>query len=214
METATLEKAPEVVKRKAGRPAKNVRHNSVEKSYQFKKQENGKFKVFGIGTDVLLEGFEDKEFGSPLEGGRFMSSILKSVDTDVSKATDSGVPFKIPIIEGKEPIILVSDKERYFETTIREHGEDKRTSEPITDGINTTYHVAMGKKVILPESVINTAKEAVYTVMSTDKDENTQKITHRKIETPRFSVEIHREVSTDEACRWLKDQKKSNINIF
>lgn len=210
METATLEKAPEqVIKRKAGRPAKKVKHNDVEKSYQFRKQDNGKFKVFGIGTDVLLEGFEDKEFGSPLEGGRFMSSILKSAEK-----TAESVPFKIPIIEGKEPIIIVSDRERYFETTIREHGEDKRISEPITDGINTTYHVAMGKKVVLPESVINTAKEAVYTVMSTDKDETTQKITHRKIETPRFSVEIHREVASDEARKWLKEQKKYNISVF
>jgi hypothetical protein len=191
-----------------------------KKPYQVKKNaESGKFQVLNSETGALLEGFEDKEFGSPIEGERFMKIVFKSVDEEAGKTKEKNTvsetaAFEIPIIEGKDPVIIVSDREKYFEVTIREHSDDKRTSEPITDGINTTYHVAMGKKVVLPEAVINTAKEAVYTIMHTDKDESTQKITHRKSEAPRFSVEKHREVSPDEARDWLRAQKKTNINIF
>ena len=64
----------------------------VQKTWTFKKQENGKFKVFDRETGVLLEGFEDQEWGSPLEGGRFLHKILADVE---AAAATSGATFAI-----------------------------------------------------------------------------------------------------------------------
>ena len=202
--------------------------------YQFKRQDTGKFKVFQRDTDTLLEGFEDKEFNSPLEGSWFFKKLLTKTDKAEADKMQIGrgrqkkedepevktipeVPaqgFEIPIIEGREPVIEVIGGTRYFEVIIREHDEPKRISEPITDGFNATYYVAMGKKVILPESVINTARDAVYTVIETQQDTKTMKCTNTSRESPRFSIEILREVTADEATKWLKDQKRTNIGIF
>jgi len=210
-------------------------------AYQFKKQQDtGKFKVFQRDTDTLLEGYEDKEFNSPLEGGWFFKKLLTAADKTAGaemkigrgrptmaemKAKEAAeaeadlpeVPtqgFEIPIIEGQEPVIEVIGNTRYFEVIIREHDEPKRISEPITDGHNATYYVAMGKKVILPEAVINTAKDAVYTIIETHQDPKTMKCTNTSRESPRFSIEIIREVTAEEATKWLKDQKRTNIGIY
>ena len=237
METATLEKetqgTPEV------------------KNYQIKKQKDtGKFKILNEGTGGLLEGFEDKEFASPVEASRFMKKFIETAEksaadmmTHMSKAgktveveenklaflkTEEKVDrevtefkkegsqegFQIPVIEGKTPVIEVIGNTRHFEVIIREHDEPKRTSEPFTDGFNTTYLVALGKKVILPEAVINTAKEAVYTIIETHQDEKTLRCTTIPRESARFSVEVIREVVAEEAMKWLREQKKTNINIF
>jgi len=42
------------------------------------------FKVYDRASGVLLEGFEDKEFGSPLEGGRYFYKLLKEADEKAS----------------------------------------------------------------------------------------------------------------------------------
>ena len=237
METATVtQEKPEV---------------KVMEPYQIKKQKDtGKFKILSEKTGELLEGFEDKEFASPVEASRFMKKFIETAEksaadmmTHMSKAgktveveenklaflktggevdhkvtefkkEGSQEGFQIPIIEGQSPVIEVIGNTRYFEVVIREHDEPKRTSEPITDGFNTTYLVALGKKVILPEAVINTAKEAVYTIIETHQDDKTLKCTTVPRESPRFSVEITREVMQDEAVKWLREQKKSNINIY
>jgi hypothetical protein len=189
-----------------------------KKSYQIRKNaESGKFQILNPDTGTLLEGFEEKEFGSPIEGERFMKATLKVIDEsaqEMNSVKTQSVPFQIPVIEGKDPVIIIEGKTRYFEVTIREHDEPKRTSEPITDGFNVTYHVALGKKIILPLAVINTAKEAVYTIIQTDQDTKTLKCTTTYRETPRFSVDVGREVTADEAVKWLKEQRKTNINIF
>ena len=218
METATVtQEKPEV---------------KVMEPYQIKKQKDtGKFKILSEKTGELLEGFEDKEFGSPLEASRFMKTALGKIDRKVTEfkisenssvvaevAIPTDIPsskgFEIPIIEGMSPVIEVIGNTRHYEVIIREHDEPKRTSEPFTDGFNTTYLVALGKKVILPEAVINTAKEAVYTIIETHQDDKTLKCTTIPRESPRFSVEIIREVSADEARKWIVEQKKTNINIF
>lgn len=194
METATVtQEKPEV---------------KVMEPYQIKKQKDtGKFKILSEKTGELLEGFEDKEFASPVEASRFMKKTYE----EAPKPTEG---FTIPIIEGQAPVIEVIGNTRHYEVIIREHDEPKRTSEPFTDGFNTTYLVALGKKVILPEAVINTAKEAVYTIIETHQDDKTLKCTTIPRESPRFSVEIIREVSADEARKWIVEQKKTNINIF
>jgi len=179
----------------------------VKKNYQIKKQENGKFKILNEETGGFLEGFEDKEFGSPVEASRFMKNVTKEPERQVTEFKTEGEGFQIPVIE------IVGDT-RYFEVIIREHDEPKRTSEPITDGFNTTYFVALGKKVILPEAVINTAREAVYTVIETFQDDKTLKCTTIPRQSPRFSVEVIRTVPQEEAIRWIREQKRTNINIL
>jgi len=48
-----------------------------EKTYKIKKDmATGKFKILNSEADELLEGYEDKEFGNPLDAGRFMKSEM------------------------------------------------------------------------------------------------------------------------------------------
>src|SRR5208337_240584 len=59
-------------------PMENIK--GEQKPWVFKKQESGKFKVFDRETEALLEGFEDMEFGSPLQGGRFIHTVMQEAD--------------------------------------------------------------------------------------------------------------------------------------
>ena len=65
-------------------------------AYQFKKQDTGKFKVFQRDTDMLFEGYEDKEFNSPLEGGWFFKKLL--METDKTAGAEMKIGRGRPII--------------------------------------------------------------------------------------------------------------------
>jgi hypothetical protein len=206
-----------------------------EKPYKIKKvAESGQFKLYNPDGEALLEGYEDKEFKSPIEAAHFIKGVLKTMDEAATEAerkvadtnkvvalADKSIPpvteekaFQIPIIEGKDPFIEVIGNTRYFEVVIREHGETGRPSTPISDGCVSNYYVALGKPVILPESVINTANEAVYTTVTTVQNEATHATHNVYADIERFSVDIKREVTAEEAVKWLKEQRKVNINIF
>ncbi len=63
-----------------------IQEGKEQKPWEFKKQENGKWKAFTRGTDNLLEGFEELEWDYPLVGGRFIAGILKAADDAASQA--------------------------------------------------------------------------------------------------------------------------------
>jgi len=185
-----------------------------KKPYKIKKNwSTSKFEILNPETDELLEGFEDKAFGSPIEAGRFMSSILKAVDKTVAETvkketTPPNEGFEIPIIEGREPVIEVIGKQRYFEVVLHEQDNMKRTNVFLNDGYNTDFLVVLDKPVILPEGAVNVAKEAVYTLIESHYDAKEGKAWDTTRDIPRFSVSILREVPYDEAKAWLSEQKK------
>lgn len=181
-----------------------------EKPYQIKKDtESGKFKILDR-KGKPFEGFEDKEFGSPIEGFQFMK---KAVVPKVKPSIVAKDGFEIPTLEGREPYIEIIGKERYFEVVLHEQDNTKRTNVFITDGQNRDFLVALDKKAILPEGAINVAKEAIYTVIEPHYDAKEGKAWETTRDVPRFSINILREVPHDEASKWLAEQKKISRKI-
>ena len=136
--------------RKVAPDEKDAEGNTVKRS---------PYKVLDRATGKPYEGFEDKEFESPLHGGRYFHSLFKEVDAKadadakiapVADPPDSGnKPFNIPII-GEEPVIHVFGT-KYYEMVIHEQdGDAKRKDIFVTDGCSRDFLVKFDVPVILP----------------------------------------------------------------
>jgi len=214
-----------------------------EKTYFFKKDpdvndgqggiKKGKFKVYDKATNELLVGFEEREFGSPLEGGKFMFHVLKAVEKDAEGAaediskkkitdfTDDSVlteghekkPFEAPFTGDLAEIKIIGGC-KYVEISIHEQDDTaKRKDILVTDGVSRDFLIQYDTKVIVPEGVQNVLGECVYTQMACVYDAKEGKAWIEEKEVPRFSIQFHRIVPQEEAEEWLKGMKKQYVKV-